>query len=136
MSIKKDNHISEEHYISKAWLKKYGSADIPENDTLHIIDPFPSAPITTQGIPKKTPALTFDTLEKAITILKRNLIIRFEVNQELFDEICARIKTSVEPKFRLINPYSILYERDNSIPIILIPDQIEPLKIIKTKEIV
>ena len=135
MKEQRDNLTPEECFINSNWLKKHSPGDpIPPGDGLRIFDPFPSSPVTTQGIPRNTPALTFESLKNAIAILKRNIIIRFEVNQELFNEICTHIKDATNPKFRLINPHSILYNRYNSIPIVLMPDQTEQLTIIRRKE--
>lgn len=101
---------------------------------MKIIDHFPSMPKSTFADPKLSPPpLTYDTLKKAIALLDQESIIRFEVNLKLFTEIRARTKSTTKPLFKLINPFAISYIPYDSIPIILIPDQVEPLKIIKKR---
>lgn len=154
MSTGSNDLIPEEHYVSKAWLKKYGPPPIPDGDGLKIFDPFPSNPLTTQGVPRKTkiinpkrrkrnpstissakplPTLDLSTLKKAIALLDQEQTIRFEVNQALFDEINCTIATAKDPLFALLNQRTLIYLRYDCIPIILIPDQKVALKIIKKK---
>lgn len=134
MSTRRDDHIPEELYVSKAWLKKHGLPDIPEEDGLKIFDPFPSSSQSTSADPKLSPPpLTFKTLKKAIALLKQDIIIRFEVNTELFNEIVTHISKAKRPLFKLVKPQVFSYIHYDSIPIIHIPGQVEPLKIIKRK---
>lgn len=100
---------------------------------MKIIDHFPSAPLTSQGVPRKSKIINFHTLKETIALLDQEQIIRFEVNQALFDEVCSTIKTAKEPLFKLLNSHTLVYLRYDRIPIILIPDQVEPLKIIKKR---
>jgi len=101
---------------------------------MKIIDPFPSNPLTSQGVKRKIPAFDFCTLKKTLESFVGDPIIRFEVNQELFNEISAHIPTAKPPRFKFLNPEVILCNRYDSIPIILKSDQVEPLKTIRKKE--
>lgn len=132
MSSREDDYMPEEHYVSKAWLKKHGSGPIPEGDILHIIDPFVSGPTSTSADPKLSPPpFTYDTLKKTIALLNKEQIIRFEVNLKLFNQIVDHIVHDIKPKFTFINERTVTYNDYDRIPVIFVPGQKEQLKIIK-----
>ncbi len=100
---------------------------------MKIFNPFDFGPSSTHS-GQKLPPPTFDTLKKAIALLKQEQIIRFEVNLKLFNEIANHVVYDSKPKFTIINERTIVYNDYARIPIIFIPGQKEPLKIIKKKE--
>ena len=135
MSHRFDRHIPEEHYVSKAWLTNYLSPDIPGADHSQIINPFDFGPSSTCADPKLSPPpFSYDKFKHWLALLDQEQTIRFEVNLKLFNEIVNHIVHDSKPKFTLINERTLVYNEYDRIPIIFIPGQKEPLKIIKKKE--
>lgn len=102
---------------------------------MKIINPFDTSLASTQADPKLSPPpFSFASWKKALKLIDPHPVIRFEVNQKLFDEISVHIKTSPDPQFTLFSKKITFYNRYDRIPIILVPDQVEPLKIIKRRK--